>query len=212
MYQDSTPFYHNGFRDMFPTGYGGYLEPDPLGLRAGVFSNGYNYANQNPFKYIDPWGLICLDTDGGEICSIANPLFQQQSVAAPNETAAPPSGEVCTAPAQQSTALAPYYPPNNGFMGQSVSEQLQPGSLIDRYGFPGGRFASPAGTPFYLRGLPLDAETLPFNTYQVLQPLTVQSGTAALAHGLFGGGPQYELPADVQTLIDSGFLAPVDIP
>jgi RHS repeat-associated protein len=59
-YQDSTPFYHNGFRDQFPTGYGGYLEADPIGLSAGVFSNPYNYANQNPMKYIDPLGL-CLE-------------------------------------------------------------------------------------------------------------------------------------------------------
>ena len=35
----------------------GGLEADPLPLRARLFSNDYNYANQNPFKYIDPLGL-----------------------------------------------------------------------------------------------------------------------------------------------------------
>ena len=54
MYADATGYYHNGARDFNPAG--GYLEPDPLGLVAGL--NPYNYARQNPFKWTDRSGLL----------------------------------------------------------------------------------------------------------------------------------------------------------
>jgi RHS repeat-associated protein len=57
MYDDFTVMDHNGFRDFLIGGASVYLESDPLGLRAGIFRNGYNYANQNPFKYRDRLGL-----------------------------------------------------------------------------------------------------------------------------------------------------------
>jgi hypothetical protein len=48
---------HNGFRDFHIGGDSVYLEADLIDRRIAPFSNEYNYANQNPFKYIDPWGL-----------------------------------------------------------------------------------------------------------------------------------------------------------
>jgi RHS repeat-associated protein len=57
MYNDFTVMNHNGFRDFHIGGDSIYLEADPLDLRLQPFSNGYNYANQNPTKYIDTLGL-----------------------------------------------------------------------------------------------------------------------------------------------------------
>lgn len=42
------------------------------------------------------------------------------------------------------------YPPNEGFK-QIYETLLVVGVLIDRYGPPSGKYASPYGTPFYQR-------------------------------------------------------------
>jgi RHS repeat-associated protein len=52
---DASPFYRNGYRDMYGL-LGRYLEVDPIGLQGGI--NPYMYALENPYKYIDPSGLI----------------------------------------------------------------------------------------------------------------------------------------------------------
>ena len=61
MYAELTGFWGRGSGIIRPGGYAGDLEADPLPLRARLFSNDYNYANQNPFKYIDPLGLATLE-------------------------------------------------------------------------------------------------------------------------------------------------------
>ena len=61
MYNDFTVMNHNGFRDFHVGGDSVYLEADLIDKRIAPFSNEYNYANQNPTKYIDPWGLATLE-------------------------------------------------------------------------------------------------------------------------------------------------------
>ena len=55
---------------------------------------------------------------------------------------------------QETSALQTYYPPNNGFLGAPTQATIQPGTLIDRFGYSYGSFTSPAGTPAAMRALP----------------------------------------------------------
>lgn len=43
---------------------------------------------------------------------------------------------------------APYWPPNRGALGEVRSITLPVGTLVDRYGYPGGIFVSTVGTPY----------------------------------------------------------------
>ena len=40
----------------------------------------------------------------------------------------------------------PYWPPNRGALGEVRSITLPVGTLVDRYGYPGGTFVSSVGT------------------------------------------------------------------
>lgn len=109
-----------------------------------------------------------------------------------------------------SEALVPYYPPNQGFAGASGEASLVPGTVVDRYGGTGGSFLSPAGTPLAARSLPFGTENLPLNSYQVMQPINVNAGTAAPWFNQPGGGLQFDLgTSTVQDLINSGHLKPL---
>jgi RHS repeat-associated protein len=114
------------------------------------------------------------------------------------------TGSFDTIPAGQ--RLTTHYPPNRGFLRAPSTETLQPGTLIDRFGTDAGRFASPLGTPTPLRSLPYGAAERPYNSFRVVKPFDVQTGSTAPWFGQMGGGTQYELPASVQSLLNSGHL------
>lgn len=86
-------------------------------------------------------------------------------------------------PSNTNNSLASRYPANNGFLGNPTRETLMPGTLIDRYGLPAGRFFSPAGTPLANRSLPPWGDTATITTFRVLKPLELQSGRAAPFYG-----------------------------
>ena len=46
------------------------------------------------------------------------------------------------------------WPPNRGRFGPVETTELQPGTLVDRYGSTRGTFVAPEGTPFVNRALP----------------------------------------------------------
>jgi len=102
--------------------------------------------------------------------------------------------------------VASYYPPNRGFLGQSEKTVLQPGTKVDRYGFDGGTFVAPQGTPAPMRALPPGSTQKPYNAFEVTKPITVDGGTTAPAFGQIGLGTQYELPGSVSSLLKSGVL------
>jgi len=80
---------------------------------------------------------------------------------------------------------------------------------MDRFGEEAGKFASPQGTPAPMRALSPGALSRPFNTYEVIQPLTVKEGPVLPAYGQPGLGTQYLLPSSVESLIRSDVLRKV---
>lgn len=108
--------------------------------------------------------------------------------------------------ARAETALQTYWPPNRGFQGTPVTEKLAAGTRIDRYGYEGGTFLSPEGTPDWMRSLAPGTTAKPYNIYEVAQPIEVQSGKAAPWFNQVGGGVQYELPMSVSDALAAGSL------
>jgi RHS repeat-associated protein len=111
----------------------------------------------------------------------------------------------------KTTALVPYWPPDNGFIGHHGTEWREPGELLNRYGGAGGRFVAPAGTPYPMRSLPPGSGARPLHTYQVNRPVQTDTGAIAPAFGEIGFGKQHMLPKSAQDLIDEGFLVEVKI-
>ena len=99
-----------------------------------------------------------------------------------------------------------YWPPNRGFQGASITEDLAVGARIDRYGYEGGTFLSPQGTPDWMRSLAPGTTSKPYNIYEVTSPIQVQSGKAAPWFGQVGQGTQYELPMSVSDAIAKGYI------
>ena len=83
------------------------------------------------------------------------------------------------------------------------------GETIDRYGFGGGKFVSPTGTPLEMRALRPGTESLPYNNYRVVKPFEVNSGGVAPAFNQPGLGTQYELPVSIDILLKRGVIEKV---
>lgn len=104
------------------------------------------------------------------------------------------------------------FPPENGFKGAVSDDILEPGTVIDRYGGPDGRFAAPEGTGFSERGLPLVSKAAHYHRYLIMEPIPVLRGTAA---GSFwfaspGGGTQFFFANhSIQYYINNGYLLPL---
>ncbi|MEV6709539.1 TNT domain-containing protein [Micromonospora wenchangensis] len=105
------------------------------------------------------------------------------------------------------------FPPENGFFlgpdGKPVKQRqtMLPGYRLDRFGFTGGSFLAPLGTPFSSRSLapqslntpPTPPATTPaaplanYHTYCVLTPFDVDSGPIAPWFAQPGMGTQFQL-------------------
>jgi hypothetical protein len=99
------------------------------------------------------------------------------------------------------------WPPNGGF-ASSARETIQPGTILDRYGSPNGRFFGEPGATVSQRGMAPGAEAMPYTKYRVLKPLDTQAGPAAGApqFGATGGAKQYLAGNSIQWLLDNGFI------
>jgi len=98
------------------------------------------------------------------------------------------------------------WPANNGFEGTPTAKTLKDGTVVDRYGGETGKFVSPKGTPYANRSLPPGADTRPYNAYEVVKPIDVQSGKIAPWFDQPGGGIQYQFTQSIDDLIQSGYL------
>jgi RHS repeat-associated protein len=72
-FDDSTGWYHNGFREYVPT-WGRYSQSDPIGLAGG--RNAYLYAESNPTRYIDRDGQDAMPLVPVVAC-LLNPTCRQ---------------------------------------------------------------------------------------------------------------------------------------
>jgi RHS repeat-associated protein len=102
------------------------------------------------------------------------------------------------------------YPNNNGFEGPTVEMNLPTGYQFDRYGgdpaSDTGRFASPAGTPFEMRGLPPSAMSRPLTTYEVVEPFDATIGLVKPWSGYIGGGFQLQFSSTISDLLRDGYI------
>ena len=95
---------------------------------------------------------------------------------------------------------APYCPPNRGASGEVRSITLPVGTLVDRYGYPGGIFVSPVGTPYPMRALLPGSNRKSYTIYRVLKPIdNVAASKIMPLFGEIGLGTQYELPKSVKS-------------
>jgi RHS repeat-associated protein len=154
-----------------------YQSSDPVGLLGGA--KPWSYVT-NPTAWVDPLGL----------------------------TVCPAAAETGDGAASGGALVKSEWPANiGGFLGDPVKTTLQPGTLVDRYGYPSGSYVSPRGTPFGKRGLPAYYQgTKPYYQYEVVQQVTVRGGITAPAFGGSGGGVQYQFGTTIQELLGSGVL------
>jgi uncharacterized protein YukE len=105
------------------------------------------------------------------------------------------------------------YPDNDGFKGERFPNTLDPADkpVIDRFGRPSGSYASPEGTPYPERGLPVTSLTDEYHRYRVEKPLpdTVTQGDIAPAFEMPGGGTQYFFDKPIQWYIDHGYMTEI---
>ena len=100
------------------------------------------------------------------------------------------------------------FPPRDGFAGRPRMLWLKPGTLVDRFGAPTGRFLAPADASYMGRAVPYDRLKMPYFRYQVVRPLRVAAGPAAPWFDQPGRGMQYRTAQRIQVLLDTGYLKP----
>lgn len=106
----------------------------------------------------------------------------------------------------ETRALVPYWPANDGFLAPATQRTLGIGTRIDRYGSEFGRFVAPEGTPLPMRSLFPEVANRPYNAYEVIKPFDVNSGVTTPWFGQPGFGTQFKLPMSVNELVEQGFL------
>ncbi|MCB9507477.1 MAG: glycohydrolase toxin TNT-related protein [Myxococcales bacterium] len=167
-------------------------------------------------RLLDPsgeWSTVVEVVDSGETATVHNFEVEEfhtyfvgaVGVVVHNMSWVGVGDGVGSAAGGSGTAIQPFYPPNNGFLGESTKRFLYAGERIDRYGGSGfSRFFSPAGTPAGARALPPGTAGQPLRTSEVVKPFEVEAGTVAPAFGELGLGTQFRTPVRLETLLKRG--------
>jgi len=102
------------------------------------------------------------------------------------------------------------WPGNSGF-ASSTRGTLKPGTVVDRYGPPTGRYAGQPGATASRRGMAPGTEELPYRKYRVVKPVEVETGPAAPVSefGAEGGATQYMFDEPINELLKQGVLVEV---
>src|ERR1043165_5250125 len=98
------------------------------------------------------------------------------------------------------------FPQRDGFAGRPKIVVLKPGTILDRFGQPGGRLLAPDGGSYMGRSVPYDRLKMPYYRYEVRRPLRVAAGPAAAWFDQPGGGMQYMTQRRIGELVASGHL------
>jgi len=98
------------------------------------------------------------------------------------------------------------FPPRDGFTRAPKAVRLRPGTMVDRFGHPRGRFLAPAEASYMGRSVPYDRLKMPYHRYTVVRPLRVAAGMSAPWFDQPGGGIQYKTDRPIQALLDQGYL------
>lgn len=98
------------------------------------------------------------------------------------------------------------FPKNDGFAGAPRTVRLKAGTMLDRYGHPGGRFLAPADASYMGRAVPYDRLKMDYHRYEVVRPVRVKAGKATPWFDQSGGVIQYKTAEPVQVLINKGYL------
>jgi hypothetical protein len=121
---------------------------------------------------------------------------------------APEAEAVAPAAQEAETAIANYWPPNNGAWGPQTEIYLEPGTQFQRVGGTLGTYVSKIGTPREMLSLPYDKINQSLHIFEVVKPIPVMASKALPWFGQVGFGNQYVLPVGLQTLLDRGIVVP----
>lgn len=99
-----------------------------------------------------------------------------------------------------------HYRPCEGSEDYTFEYVLPKGSVICRYGYPGGYFTTDKGEPYEKLGLPYEKETIEYHEYEVLDNLRVEKGTVAPMFNSQGGAVQYLHRQSISKELRAGHL------
>ncbi len=105
---------------------------------------------------------------------------------------------------------SPRWPKRDGFKGKVIDVTLEPGTIIDRYGYDTGSFVSPYGTSYTQRALPPGTNLKPYSVFEVVKPLNVKSGEVKPWFGEEGHGIQYMFNQPIYKLLENGTLRRIE--
>jgi RHS repeat-associated protein len=110
-----------------------------------------------------------------------------------------------------STAIEKVFPPNDGFVFKYNNLTLKEGDYLERLGSWGGNYASPLGTPFGEKSLPINRIFDQYTAFKVIKPIRGITGGPVLPwFGAQGYGWQWKFPNNFNYYINNKYIIPIN--